>query len=524
MGNPHLAIPLLKAVLEKDGVDVRIKDLNREIAEYYGVRITSKNATEAVEVGTMEAMNILYFDAEDKLMEIAKSYNGEWNLQLGFKFNDLSFYSSKDVREALKLDSPFTEYFKVKILPWVNREEPEIIGFSIASIYQIISALHLSWMLKRAGYNGLIIFGGNTISRLKEDIVKNPWLFDLVDGFIIFQGELPALALSKVVQAERDFSKVPNLIWRDRGAIKENPIIQHQNPNLITTPCFAELPLGKYWGVNYLPLLAARGCYYAKCSFCAIPYGYGQGGFGGIRDAGLVFQDIMTLENKYGIHKYKFMDEALSPKTLIQLSDLILSKVIQIEWEGYLRLERHWLNRAFVRNLGRSGFKKGYFGLEIYPGATRSSLRKIDNAEDILTILGNCHDAGIKAHLFCMFGFPGTGREEAEKTIEFILKHSDLIDTVDLNAYTYARHTSVFGVEKIVKTDQDWALEYEYRPVLEGILSSKEVEELTTEMEDIVWAECPKLIHPIYRLVSPWNYLQDIQSAEEEEYALSIIH
>ena len=99
---------------------------------------------------------------------------------------------------------------------------------------------------------------------------------------------------------------------------------------------------------------------------------------------------------------------------------------------------------------------------------------------------------------------------------------SDLIDTVDLNAYTYARHTSVSGIEKVVKPDQDWALEYEYRPAREDILSSKEVEEMTTEMEDVVWTECPRLLHPIYRLVSPWNYAQDVQDAKEEEYALSI--
>ncbi len=519
VGNPHLALPLLKAVLERDGIDVRIKDLNWEIAKYYKVHISLIDAAEAVELGTMEAMNTIYFSAEDKLIQVAKSYDGGWNLQLGFKFNTLSFCSSRDVQEALKLDSPFTEYFRRETLPWIEKEAAEIIGFSVSSIYQIIPALHLSWMLREAGYGGFVVFGGNTISRLREEIINTPWLFDLVDGFIIFQGELPLLCLSKAVRARGNIGNVPNLIWRDKGGIKENPLIQHQDPNLIPTPDFGELPLGKYWGVNYLPLLAARGCYYAKCSFCAIPYGYGEDGFGGVRETDLVFQDIITLKNKYDIKKYRFMDEALSPRTLIQLSDLILKERTPIEWEGYLRLERHWSDRAFVNNLRNSGFKKGYFGLEIYSADTRANLRKNDNAKEILAVLENCRDAGIGIHLFCMFGFPGTGRKEAEKTTEFILKHSDLIDTVDLNAYTYTRHTSVPGVEKVIEPDQDWALEYEYIPASKDILSSKEVEELLTEMEDIVWTECPRLLHPVYRLVSPWNYRQDIK---EEEYALSI--
>lgn len=118
-----------------------------------------------------------------------------------------------------------------------------------------------------------------------------------------------------------------------------------------------------------------------------------------------------------------------------------------------------------------------------------------------------------------MFGFPGTGRKEAEKTIEFILDHRDMIDTVDLNAYTYAKHTNVPGIEKIIKANEDWALEYEYRGVSAGILSSKEVEKLAAEMEEVVWTECPRLLHPTYRLVSPWINLDKVT---EDRHVLSI--
>lgn len=520
VGNPHLALPLLNSILKRNNIDVKVRDLNWEIAKHYGVNINLKDATNAVEFGTMEAMNEPYFRAEDKLMEIAKVYDGEWNLQLGFKFNKFSFYSSNDVYEALRIDSPFTEYFKEEVLPWVEHEIPETIAFSVSSIYQIIPSLHLSWLLRNAGYRGLIVFGGNTISRLKDEIVNTSWLFDLVNCFIVFQGEIPFLTLVNAIDSGKNFNEVPNLIWREKGEIKQNAFLRYQDPNLIPTPDFGGFSVGKYWGVNYLPLLATRGCYFAKCSFCAISYGYGEDGSYGIRETELVFQDIIALKNKYNINRFKFMDEAVSPKTLIDLSGLILNEMLDIEWEGYLRLERHWLDKSFVNKLAHSGFKKGYFGLEIYPNNTRANLKKHDYAKEILAILENCRNAGIKVNLFCMFGFPGTGRKEAEKTVEFILKYRDLIDTVDLNPYTYARHTNVLGIEKIVKDCQDWALEYDYYPTTKDILLSKEVEELTNEMEDIVWTECHRLLHPIYRLVSPWNYGQVIK---EEKYALSSV-
>lgn len=524
VGSPHLALPLLRSALEEKGLSVRMRDLNWEIAESYGVRINLEEATHAVKLGTMDALNAAYFDAEDKLMEIAKGYNGEWNLQLGFKFNRLSFRSSEDVQEASKSNSPFTEYFKREVLPWVEYEDPALIGFSISSTYQIISALHLCWLLREAGYSGLITFGGNTISRLKQEIVKMLWLFDLVDGFIIFQGELSLIALADSISIGRNLGNVPNLIWRNNGTIQENRVIHFQNPNAFPTPDFEELPVGKYWGVNYLPVLAARGCYYGKCNFCAIPYGYGNRGFSGIRSTELVFRDIINLENKYSMHRYKFMDEAVPPATLKQLSDLILKEKIQIEWEGFVRLECDWLNKTFVNKLWQSGFKKGSFGLEIYPDEKRGNLRKNDNADEILEVLKNCHEAKIKVHLFCMFGFPATGRGEAEKTIEFILKYKHLIDSVDLNPYTYAKHTIIAGIEKIVKPDEDLALEYEYKSYGKGSLSSKEVEELTAEMEDVVWLECPRLLHPTYRLVSPWNLPRTAQKLKEKGYVLAVSH
>lgn len=452
-------------------------------------------------------------------MNIAALYGGEWNLQLGCTFKDLSFNSSREVRQVLEKDSPFTEYFETSVVPQVCNERPGMVGFAIACSYQIIPALHLVWLLRRAGFDGYTVFGGNTISRLREEIAKNGWLFDLVNGFIVFQGEKPLVQLVRALQTNRDFSSVPNLMWKSNGHIVENSICRPPDPNSAPPPDFEGLPVGQYWGVNYLPLLAARGCYYAKCPFCAIPYGYGHGRFSGIRDAKLVYQDMISLSERWSMNRFKFMDEAMPPPLLEQLANRILDDSIPLEWEGYLRLEKCWLNPAFVNKLGRSGFKKGYFGLEVYPTDTRSNLKKHDNGKDILTILKLAHDAGIKVHLFCMFGFPGTGRKEAEQTLEFILKNKELIDTVDLNAYIYARHTMVNGIKKVVRPGHDWALEYDYEPDAPGVLSSSEVGELTKEIEEIVWQECPRLLHPIYRLVSPWL---DVKKEVREPSAVSV--
>lgn len=503
VGGPHLAIPLLQSVLKSKGYNAIARDLNWEISRYYSIKMPLNSVRKVCELMTLESLNQPYFEAEDRLTEIAQKYSGDWNLQLGFDFYQYSFCSSKDVFEASQLDSPFTKYYCEKVIPWINKENPKIIGLSITSIYQLIPAFHLLWLLRKNGYKGIIVMGGNTISRLKEEI-KIPRLFDLVDVLVLFQGEISLLLIAEAVNNAKSFESIPSIIWRKGEEIKVNPVFETLDPNTIPTPDFDGLPIGKYWGINYLPLVASRGCYYGKCSFCSIPYGWGNDGFAGIRNVSFVHQDMVNLSEKYGISRFKFMDESFGPFLLKKLSELILKTNKDFEWEAYLRFEKQWLDETFVDLLSRAGFKKAYFGLEIYPFSSRNILNKNDYAHKILDILENCHNKSIKTHLFCMFGFPQTGRKEAEATFEFILKYKDIIDTVDINPFVYSKHTYISGVRIIRDKIKDWTLEYEYIPENKTSLTQDKVEKLVSEFEELLWRECPRLLHPTYRFLTPW--------------------
>ena len=110
-----------------------------------------------------------------------------------------------------------------------------------------------------------------------------------------------------------------------------------------------------------------------------------------------------------------------------------------------------------------------------------------------------------------MFGFPGTS--EARRTTEFILEHRDIIDTVDISAWSYAKHTHVPQAKRIVRENEDWALEYDYEYRSGRSITTKEqVDSMVNEIIDMVWDECPRLLHPTYRLVSPWISLLPVSS------------
>ena len=144
-----------------------------------------------------------------------------------------------------------------------------------------------------------------------------------------------------------------------------------------------------------------------------------------------------------------------------------------------------------------------YFGLEVTPGQSRGLLNKRDCASPE-AILNLCANHNVKVHFFCLFGYPGTGRPEAEATIEFVLNYADKVDTLDIFRFGYMRGTQVPGAKPIVRADSDWALEYDWLPDGAGVLSIQESEELKTELEEIMWNEHPRMLHPTYRMLSPW--------------------
>src|SRR5205085_1039962 len=85
-GSPHLALPMLKAYLAAAGVEATSRDLNWEVGQALGVHIDRAAARAACADGTLEAMNEPYFEAEDRLDALARTYSGTWNAQLGFTY------------------------------------------------------------------------------------------------------------------------------------------------------------------------------------------------------------------------------------------------------------------------------------------------------------------------------------------------------------------------------------------------------------------------------------------------------
>lgn len=497
-GSVHLALPLLQGSLQAQGVETLVIDLNIRATSAIGSYVDTTRAAAASDIATLDAMNEPYFGAEDPLNELARVYGGSWNIQTGFSFDDQPQKSTQRLFEATRRPSPFSATLH-DAAKEIESFDPDVIGISVASEFQLVHAFSLAQIIKSAAVRAPVVLGGNVITRLLDPLKVAAGTFDFVDGLVPYGGEVALGALAAIRGDYRRFAEVPSMVWRDAGTVRENPhrLVRSSEG---AAPSYHGLD-GRYWGVSYATLVNERGCYYGKCSFCAIPFGWGPNGYAGRRGLDATLADMRDVSEKTGVRRFKFVDEAIRPSLVSGLSAALPPQTF--EWEAYARLEPSFEDVGLLQAGANSGLRKLYFGLEVIPSGNRGKLGKNDYG-NVAAILAACADAGVKVHFFCMVGFPGTSAGDGQRTVDFVLANHDRIDTVDVVGWGYARHTRVPGVKITAPESDDLALEYDWAPEGSEILGPEEVEALADECLDSVWNVAPKMLHPTYRLVTPW--------------------
>ncbi|MBT4446529.1 hypothetical protein HOA92_00895 [archaeon] len=497
-GSPHLSLPLIKGFLNTKNIPCDIIDLNIESAMFYKVNISEDEIIKHNQQYDEQKSWEFYFNRINQLQQIAEQYDGTWDVRDGFVFNGCDLASSNDLLTYSKKESPFTDLYKKRVLSYVKEKKPAIIGLGAVIPSQLLSAFEIIRLLRNSGYSGKIILGGNTATRLKEALVKVDEIFELIDGIIVYQGE-HALADYYTALDESNFDAVPNLIWKKNGVITYNKERKVAIEELAMAD-FTGYPINEYWGINYLPIIGTRGCYYGKCTFCTIPYVWGKGGFAGFDKAENVFEHMIAAKKRWKINRFSFVEETLSPIKLRAIAKLIVESGETFCFEGYARFEESWLNEELVAYLSKSGLKKLFLGLELL--SKRDVMNKGINRRPIPDYLRLFKRYNIKVHLFILNGYPGTTVEDSIETMNFLIKHKEYIDTIDVSYFVWDLHTKHEGVEKIVDKRKDLALHFDYNS--KSNLNSNQTRELAMAVEQVVMSKNPKWVDPLYRVYSTW--------------------
>ena len=416
-----------------------------------------------------------------------------------------SIYSSRDILKAIhdETQNPYIDLYRRFFMPSFINAQADFVGVSITATSQIIPGLTLCKLIKEASPNTHITVGGSIFTRLVDNLRRCDRLFQVTDDFIVFEGETALLELVNQLEGKKDFSKVPNLIWRNNDRIVVNQPFYSENLADHPAPNYDGFPLGKYLAPHtVLPVQFSRGCYYKDCAFCALTLDHQNFRQ---KDPLKVVDELEALSKKYDTPYFFFTDECLALSPTKRLCKELISRELGLQWTAELRFEKN-LSRDLLGLMREAGCQKIVFGLETYNARLMDFMKKGITQESVRRICSDCVDLDIAVHCYVIVGFPTETEEESLETMNFIVENDKLNQS-----YGFSCQPCLFDLEKeapIMSDPGGYGVQRIMRPASED-LSLGFFYEVKTGMTP---EEAEKVYQHVYEKISevvcelPFNY------------------
>ncbi|MBK7874464.1 MAG: radical SAM protein [Planctomycetes bacterium] len=318
---------------------------------------------------------------------------------------------SKDVLAATldEAENPFVRYYKEHVLPGLVARRPRVLGMSVIYGSQLIPALTLGRMVKRALPDCHVTAGGGFLAYIGQKLMQRPGVDACIDSLVFHEGEAPLLALCKALESGSSLADVGSLTWIDRSGA--TPIAVANRPAMpirldaAPVPDFEGLPLEKYFSPEVvLPYDVNRGCYYGECSFCTLPTVIGPGYR--TRRAKTIVEHVVQLKERHGARSFDFITDCMPPGMIKELPNELLRRNADIRWWSDARIEADAYTEEGTRRLYDSGCRKLLFGFETATPRLLEMMKKGQTVDETLAVAKHCARAGISVTFYAMVGFP----------------------------------------------------------------------------------------------------------------------
>lgn len=521
---PYLALPTLKAFLEKKGHVVDQYDFNiesyetflsrdylthsveiirarlakpaytqeeQEVQSVYRQILSDPEYLESIYSEVQDAVNVLR--TEELFFQFPLYKKAFTTLKIAMKLISFahhpsridldSFFMQGTPEENLEgivsatedsVSNPFLGLYQDHLLQKVNWDEYGLAGISIIHVGQVIPGLTLARLLRKKYPHLHIVIGGSVFARHQDILEDKKILFEeFFHSIILSEGEEPLDKLIVSLKENKSLNTVPNLIHLENGQIVRNPKSDSLPYDLLARPTFDGLDLSKYlMPYPVLPYMASRGCYWGKCTFCTHSFIYDS--YYRKENEERVAEDLDYLGKRYHTKYFTFSDEAISPNAFRRMSKAILSQGVEMRALGMLKFESGNVETPeLFEEMQRAGFIMLFFGLE---SANDRILKLIDKGCDQATekqVLKNSSDAGIWNHLYLFFGFPTEERLEAEDTIRFTVENGELgsgiIHSVGQSTFALEKDSAIyhnpskFKIDRIIHDpERDMAIVFDF--------------------------------------------------------------
>jgi len=416
-----------------------------------------------------------------------------------------SIYSSKDILKAVadEQENPYLEIFRDKLVPDILGQAPDLVGVSITATSQILPGLTLCRLIKQANPDVHLTIGGSIFTRLVDNLRRADAMFQFADDFVVFEGETALLELINQLEGKRDYSKVPNLLYRQNGKIIVNQPFFSENINALAAPNFDGFPFRQYLAPQaVLPIQFSRGCYYKDCAFCALTLDHQNFRQ---RSPEKVVDDVKMLMERYQTPFFFFTDECFALSPTKRLCSQLIEAGVNAQWTCEMRFEKN-LTRDLLKLMRDAGCLKIVYGLESYNQRVMDFMKKGIKREHVNRIVDDCLDLDIAVHCYVLVGFPTETEAEALETSNFVVGHTRLN-----SSYGFSCQPCLFDLEKeapIMSDPASYGIRRIMRPSSED-LSLGYFYEVT---EGMTPEEAERVYQQVYEKISevvcelPFNY------------------
>ncbi|GHV90204.1 hypothetical protein AGMMS50268_07070 [Spirochaetia bacterium] len=373
--------------------------------------------------------NMMIFD--DKLRDMILAAQILTNIQKKIRFStdDIQFPYSINSADQLKqavVDLEWVSPLFMRQPFWQSISEDFIryIGLSISYTSQLPSAFFIANLIRKFYPNKQIILGGAYFEsyEISPVILLNNFLF--IDKIIVGTGEKLLFDIIKDDNHDRR-------------------ILYSDNSKYNFLPDFSGVQWDDYCAekeMRVIPFSFRTRCYYGKCTFCSgdsqmPPYTFTQKR---IQD---IIRSLKQQCGEYGITHVYFTDAALPPVLLMTIAEEIAGKFC---WGINARIEKD-MTSEFFKKLFANGCRMLRIGMESASQTVLDRMNKGHHVEDYSAFLASAYSAGIKLHVYIMYGFPGEEESDRELTLVFLKKHLSKIYSYTISIFHAIPGTKIYN-------------------------------------------------------------------------------
>ena len=297
---------------------------------------------------------------------------------------------------------------------------PDIIGMTLFT-YNALSGYALARHL--AGKARILVAGGPHATALPHEPLQHG--FDVV---LTGEGELAAVALAQTLDGTNQLGDIAQAHFPGGSGPKGPPIADLDalsHPHL-AAGCHTKEFFPPNSDLISGGLISSRGCP-ARCTFCANVV---TGRTYRARSVDSVVEEMATLRRAYKVSHFSFWDDAFTAgkQRLVALCERIKddSRLQGTTWTCIT--PGNMVTPSDLARMRQAGCVAINFGIESGDLETLRAIKKGQRPEHIVDAVTAAKTEGMLTIVNFMFGFPGEGVDELNRTLELMVRLTDVTD------------------------------------------------------------------------------------------------